>query len=100
MSTSPHLQIWPCLQLYMLQDVLLWLPLQHRIPLRIIALVWRSLLSFAPNCLRDLCCTTLTVPGRHLLRSTEQGVLIVLFVCITTKQNRAFSVVCPSLWNG
>ena len=34
------------------------------------------------------------------LRSTERGVLMVPFARTATKQNRAFSVVGPSLWNG
>src|SRR6218665_278501 len=44
-------------------------------------------------------CTTVCVPGRRPLRSTERGFLIVHFPR-TTKQKRAFSVVGPSLWNG
>ena len=84
---------------YML-DVLHWLPLLQRISYRIIALVWRSLLGLAPAYLRDLCCPTLGAPGRRSLRSTERGVLMVPFARTATKQNRAFSVVGPSLWNG
>ena len=84
---------------YML-DVLHWLPLLQRISYRMIALVWRSLLGLAPAYLRDLCCPTLGAPGRRSLRSTERGVLMVPFARTATKQNRAFSVVGPSLWNG
>jgi len=40
------------------------------------------------------------IPGRRSLPSTERGFLIVPFAHTTTKQNHAFSVVCPSLWNG
>jgi|SRR6218665_533239 len=38
--------------------------------------------------------------GRRSLRSTERGFLIVPFARPTTKQNRVFSVVGPSFWNG
>src|SRR6218665_3769127 len=84
---------------YML-DVLHWLPLQQRISYRIISLVWRSLLDFAPAYLRDLCHTTMGIPGRRSLHSTEQGLLLVPFAHTAIMQNRAFSVVGPSLWNG
>src|SRR6218665_2754642 len=59
---------------YML-DVLQWLPLQQRISYSIISLVWRSLLTLAPAYLRDLCRTTMGIPGRRHLRSTEQGLI-------------------------
>src|SRR6218665_3296668 len=81
-------------------DVLHWLPLQQRISNRIISLVWRSLLGFALTYLRDPCCTTMGIPARRSLCSTECGFLIVPFARTTTKQNRVFSVVGPSLWNG
>jgi len=74
-------------------------PLLQRISYRIIALVRRSLLGLAPAYLRDLCCPTLGSPGRRSLRSTERGVLMVPFARTATKQNRAFTVVGPSLWN-
>jgi len=41
-----------------------------------------------------------SIPGRRSLRSTEQGLLLVPFAHTATMQNRAFSVVGPSLWNG
>src|SRR6218665_3272704 len=50
--------------------------------------------------LRDLCHTTVGIPGRPSLRSTEQGLLLVPFAHTAIMQNRAFSVVGPSLWNG
>jgi len=43
-------------------------------------------------------CTSLQ--GQRSLRSTKRHVLIVHFACTTIKQNRAFSVVGPSVWNG
>src|SRR6218665_4195385 len=60
-------------------DVLHWLPLQQRISYRIISLIWRSLLGLAPAYLRDLCHTTMGIPGRRSLRSTAQGLLLVQF---------------------
>src|SRR6218665_1356382 len=75
-------------------------PLQQRILYRIISLIWRSLLGLAPAYLRDLCHTTMGIPGRRSLRSTEQGFLLVPFALTAIMQNRAFSVVGPSLWNG
>src|ERR1043165_6699794 len=83
-----------------LNTVLHWLPLLQRISYRIIALVWRSLLGLAPAYLRDLCCPTSSAQGRRSLRSTERGVLMVPFARTATKQNRAFSVVGPSLGTG
>ena len=83
---------------YML-DVLHWLPLNQRISYPIITLVWRSLLAFVPDYLRELCCTTFSAPGRRPLRSTEQGLLIVHIAQEVSKQNSIFSVVRPSLWN-
>src|SRR6218665_3148136 len=84
---------------YML-DVLHWLPLKQRISYRIISLIWRLLLGLAPAYHRDLCHTTMGIPGRRSLRSTEQGLLLVPFAHTAIMQNRALSVVGPSLWNG
>src|SRR6218665_1942565 len=58
--------------------------LQQRISYRIIVLALESFLRFAPPYLRDLCCTTLGVPGRRFLRSAEQSFLIVSAVCMCT----------------
>ena len=44
--------------------------------------------------------TSAILPGRRFLRSTEQGLLLVPFFHTATMQNRAFSVVGLSLWNG
>jgi len=93
-----HPKIWPCFQLYAGCAPLA--PLQQRISCRIVALVRRSLLSLAPAYLRDPCCTTMGIPGRRCLRSTELYVLIGPFARTATKTNRAFSVVGPSLWSG
>src|SRR5688572_27060039 len=76
-------------------DVLHWLPLLQRISYRIIALVWRSLLGLAPAYLRDLCCPTLSAPGRRALRSTERGVLVVPFA---STASLLLSRIAPSQW--
>ena len=81
-------------------DVLHWLPLQQRMTYRIGALIWRCLLGLASVYLRELCCPTMGVRGRCCLRSTELGVLLVPFASTSNRQNRAFSVVGPSVWNG
>ena len=64
--------------------------LQQRISYCVISLIWRSLLGFAPAYLRDLCHTTVGIPGRRSLRSTEQGLLLVQFAHTAIMQNRAF----------
>src|SRR6218665_4160702 len=80
--------------MYML-DVLHWLPLQQRISYRIISLGWRSILGLDPAYLRDLCHTTMGIPGRRFLRSTEQGLLLIPFAHTAIIQNLAFSVFFP-----
>ena len=57
-------------------------------------------MGLAPAYLRDLCSTNIDIPVRRSLCSTEQGFLMVSFARTTNKQNRAFSVVVCSLWNG
>ena len=84
---------------YML-TVLHWLPPQQRITYRLAALIWRCLLGLAPVYLRELCCTTLSAGGSRSLRSSEQGLLQVPFARTSIRQNRAFSVLGPSTWNG
>src|SRR6218665_1206641 len=59
---------------------------------RIASMVWRCLLGLAPVSLRELCCP--------LLRSSQQGLLLVPFARTSTKQSRDFSVVDPPIWNG
>ena len=84
---------------YML-TVLHWLPPEQRITYRLAALIWRCLLGLAPVYLRELCCTTLSAGGSRSLRSSEQGLLQVPFARTSIRQNRAFSVLGPSTWNG
>src|SRR6218665_730033 len=96
-----HPQIWPRFQVYAGCAPLAPPPTEDFVPyIPYISLVWRSLLGLASTYLRDLCHTTMGIPDRRSLRSTEQGLLLVPFAHITAMQNRAFSVVGPSLWNG
>src|SRR6218665_738379 len=84
---------------YILQDMLHWLPFWQRIITRIAALVWWCLLGLAPVYLGDLCCPT---PSRHtrVHSSVERKFFRVIFARTSTKQNCAFSVIGPSVWNG
>jgi len=79
-------QTWPCLQIY--SGCVSLILLQQRIPFGIIGLAWRSLLGLAPAYLRDLCFTTLGVPGRRALRSTEQGFQVKSSICLLCKCQR------------
>src|SRR3984885_16388110 len=75
-------------------------PPEQRITHRLAALIWRCLLGLAPVYLRELCCTPLSAGGSRSLRSSEQGLLQVPFARTSIRQNRAFSVLGPSTWNG
>src|SRR6218665_1961125 len=66
---------------------------------QVVAICMSACMCLGSTYLRDFCCTTLSAPGRRSLRCTERSVQIVPFVRKRTKQNRAFSVVGPSLWN-
>src|SRR6218665_2373049 len=63
-------------------------------------MVWRCLLSVAPVCLRELCCTLLIAMSSRLLHSSQQGLLLVRLAHTSTIQNHTFSMVDPSTWNG
>src|SRR6218665_3719747 len=77
-----------------------WLLAEQRISYRIASLVWRCLVGLAPVYLRELCCPPLSGMSSRLLRSSQQGLLLVPFARTSTKQIRAFSVVGPPTWNG
>src|SRR6218665_3261874 len=57
------------------------------------------LLRIAPVYLQEFCCPVSTLVGRHALRSSSGGKLVVPRVNTSTLQHRAFSVVAPSIWN-
>src|SRR6218665_65162 len=84
---------------YML-DVLRWLPAEQRISYRIASMVWRCLLGLAPLYLRELCCPLHSAMNSRSLRSSQRGLLLVPFASTSATLSRAFSVVCPSIWNG
>src|SRR6218665_961694 len=86
---------------YML-DVLYWLPAEQRISCRISSLVWRCLVGLAPVYLRELCFPPLSAMSSRSLRLFQQDLPLVPFARTSTPshQIRAFSVVCPSTWNG
>src|SRR6218665_302299 len=84
---------------YML-DVLHWLPAEQRISYRIVSMVWRCLLGLAPLYLRELCCPLHSATSSQLLRSSQQGLLVVSFDHNSAHQSRDSSVVGPSIWNG
>src|SRR6218665_3056340 len=83
---------------YML-DVLRWLPVRQRIQYRVVSLVWRCQLGFAPAYLRGLCRPVSGAQGSRSLRSAERGILVVPFARTASMQNRSFSVAGPRVWN-
>src|SRR6218665_176229 len=85
-----------------MRDVLHWLPFPQRIYIsyRIASLVWRCLSGWAPSYLHELCRPLSSCAGRHRLRSSAQGNLVVPFTRSATMQTGSFSVVGPATWNG
>src|SRR3984885_1579378 len=76
-----------------------WLPLSARIQFKIIALVLKSKLGFAPKYLTDLIRNPLSSTSLHSLRSADRFDLFVPRVRTTLAQCRSFSCAGPSLWN-
>ena len=76
-----------------------WLPLSARIQFKIIALVLKSKLGFAPKYLRDLIRNPLSSTSLRSLRSADRFDLFVPRVRTTLAQCRSFACVGPSLWN-
>src|SRR6218665_3412394 len=93
-----HPQIWPCFPVYAGCAPLAPLPTEDFVPYNFLSLAVPP--GSCSAYLRDLCRTTMGIPGRRSLRSTEQGLLLVPSAHTATMQNRAFSVVGPSLWSG
>src|SRR6218665_220781 len=69
-----HPQIWPRFQVYAGCAPLAPPPTEDFVPYNFLSLA--ALLGLAPTYLRDLCHTTMGIPGRRSLRSTEQGLLL------------------------
>src|SRR6218665_940149 len=78
-----------------MRDVLHWLPFPQCISYRIASLVWRCLSGWAPSCLRELFRPLSSCEGRHTLRSSAHGNLVVPFARSATMQTHSFSVVGP-----
>src|SRR6218665_2459587 len=74
-----HPQIWPRFQVYAGCAPLAPPPTEDFVPHNIFSLA-RSLLqaSLRHNYLRDLCCTTMGIPGRRSLRSTERRRFLIV----------------------
>ena len=60
-----------------MRDVLHWLPVPQRIIYRVSTLVWRCIVGAAPVYLQELCCSTLNIHRRGILRSSRRAELIV-----------------------
>ncbi len=73
-----------------------WLPVKYRIDFKILLFVFKSLHNLAPLYLTELLHPhTLS----RSLRSTNSDLLRVPRTRLKTRGDRAFSVVCPKLWN-
>src|SRR6218665_1482326 len=60
---------------------------------------WHLILDLAPLYLRELCCPLHSAMNSRSLCTSQQGLLLVPFARTSAQQSRAFSVVCPSIWN-
>ena len=60
-----------------MRDTLHWLPIRQRIFYRVAVLVWHCLIGFAPVYLQELCHPASILVGRHALRSSSGGKLLV-----------------------
>ena len=74
-------------------------PPQQRILFRISSIVWRCILGQAPSYLSELFIMASASLGRRSLRSATRGDFLVPFARTSIMQQRAFSVVGPSVWN-
>src|SRR6218665_2265808 len=75
-------------------------PVPQHISYRIASLVWWCLSGWAPSYLCELCQPLSSCAGRHTLRSSVHGNLLVPFAHSATMQTHYFSVVGPITWNG
>src|SRR6218665_897765 len=82
-----------------MRDVFHWLPVQQRIHYRISSIVWHCVLGNAPSYLLELFNVTSACSSRRSLRSATKGHFLVSRARTTTRQNRAFLIVGPSVWN-
>src|SRR6218665_174987 len=66
---------------------------------RISSIVWHCVLGNAPSYLLELLLLTSACSGRRSLRSASKGDFLVPRARNATRQKRAFSIVCLSVWN-
>src|SRR6218665_491853 len=88
------------MRIYIIGDVLHWLPFPQRISYRVMSLVWRGLSGWALYCLRELCRPLSSGAGVVHCGSLSTVILVIPFARFATMQTRSFSVVGPATWNG
>src|SRR6218665_1733254 len=80
-----------------MRDTLHLLPVRQRIPYRLSTIVWRCVLGIAPTYLLGLFILTSSCTGRQSLRSASRGDFVVPHARTAIKEQRAFSIVGPSV---
>src|SRR6218665_414952 len=83
-----------------MRDTLHWLPVRQRILYRVSTIAWCCILVVAPAYLSEHFVLSSSCPGQRSLRSASHGDYLIPSSYTATKQNRAFSVAGPSIWNG
>src|SRR6218665_432583 len=81
-------------------DTLHWLPVRQRILSRVSTIAWRCILGVASVYLSELFVLSSSCLGRRSLRSASRGDSLIPRSYTAIKQNRAFSVAGPSIWDG
>src|SRR6218665_1390535 len=83
-----------------MHDILRWLPGEQQISYRIASMIWCCLLGLTLVCLHELCGPLFSATSSRSLRSSQQGLLLVLIAHTSTKESRVLFVEGPSTWNG
>ena len=83
-----------------MRDTFIGFQSPHHILSRGSTIAWRCILGVAPAYLSELLVFSSSCPGRQSLRSTSCVDYLIPCSYTATKQNRAFSVPGPSIWNG
>ena len=78
---------------------LYWLPLIVQIQLKVLTLIYRSLIGQAPKYLCDLIRLPSSAVSLCPLRSLDRHDLFVPRARTSMAQTRAFAIIGPSLWN-
>ena len=71
----------------------------HWLPIKVILMVWNSLLGRSPSYRQELCLPVSFYQFRSRLRSSQQGMLLVPACHSSLMQRRGFAVSGPSEWN-